>query len=203
MTVSTQVSRTNRSTLVCRGRKAQTKREIFLNVSKLLLQIRLEYEKVFQHRTSPLNINKSTSNSLTGAEISLATTSGNDSQCHSRNQLVFVQRCQIRASAINHPDVKFMIQNYSSAVISSEHRCANITSNACENEEVRTSEECGVNNYHDCFVRVYFHVWRSWDGVSVWVAVLGSLPSVTAVQLPIRRQCVCVCVCVCQCCVTV
>lgn len=105
---------------------------------------------------------------------------------------VCAERCQIRASAINHPDAKFMIQNYSSAVISTEYHCANITSNACENEEVKTSDMCGVNNYADClFSRLKFMGWRIQE--RELVALGYNCPPANQTS---ACECVCMCVCV-------
>lgn len=125
---------------------------------------------------------------------------------------VCAERCQIRASAINHPDAKFMIQNYSSlrrpAVISTEHRCTNITFNVRENREVETSEMCRVNNYADCLLLVFIlrlmvtgrrncagrHRSRFWARCPrLQLSTCQSDVSVRVSE----------CVCACQCCVTV
>lgn len=79
-----------------------------------------------------------------------------------------------------------------------EHRCANTTSNARENEEVKTSETCGVNNYADCFPRVYFLVWRSRDGVCLRVGA-GAGSGLVALGYscpPANQPSACECVCV-------
>lgn len=83
---------------------------------------------------------------------------------------VCAEWCQIRASAINHPDTKFMIQNYSSqrrpAVISTEHRCTNITFNARENREVET---VGFIITLIVFRWCLFCFWWSRDGITARV----------------------------------
>lgn len=125
---------------------------------------------------------------------------------------VCAERCQIRASAINHPDTKFMIQNYSSQrrpdVISTEHRCTNITFNVRENREVETSEMCWVNNYADCFLLVFilFLTVTGWHnragrhGSRFWARCPRLQLSTCQSDVSAR---VSESVCACQCCVTV
>lgn len=125
---------------------------------------------------------------------------------------VCVERCRIRASAINHPDAKFMIQNFSSqrrpAVISTEHHCTNITFNVRENGEVETSGVCGVNNYADCFLLLFILSLM----VTRWSNRTGRHRSRFWARCPRLQLSTCQSdvgarvsesVCACQCCVTV